>query len=137
MVRESVDPEKGRTMTRMSILFAMVFCFVAAPLMAADTNVTGKWEITTSSPRGERTSSIEFIQSGQELKVVTEGRDGGKVEGTGTITGDKIAWSITRETQRGTFMMTYHGTVAETSMEGDVEFGTMGSGKWTATKQGQ
>ena len=124
-------------MTKMSVLFAMVFCFVAAPLTAADTDVTGKWEITTSSQRGDRTSSIEFVQTGQKLKVIMEGRDGARMEASGTVTGNKIAWSVTRETQRGTFTMTYHGTVAETSMEGDVEFGTMGSGKWTAAKQGQ
>ena len=66
-----------------------------------------------------------------------EGREGNKVEGSGTVTGNNIAWSVTRETPRGEFTMNYHGTVSGDSMEGEVQFGNMGSGKWTATRKAE
>lgn len=111
-----------------------IFALAAAFSWADDMNVTGKWEITTSSQRGDRTSPIEFVQSGQDLKITMQSRQGGTVEATGKIDGDKIEWSVTQETQRGTFTRTYVGKVSEDHMEGEVEFGSMGSGKWTAKR---
>ena len=124
-------------MTRIRFLFLLGFGLLVVPLSAAEINVTGKWEITTSTQRGERTSEIELVQSGKQLKVTMEGREGNKVEGSGTVTGNNIAWSVTRETPRGEFTMNYHGTVSGDSMEGEVQFGNMGSGKWTATRKAE
>lgn len=123
-------------MKKMIFLGAVLFAF-GIVLAAEKANVTGKWELTTSSPRGERTSQVEFTQNGEELKVDAVGREGQKIEGKGKVSGDKIEWTITRQTPRGEMSMTYKGTVSGETMKGDVQFGTMGSGTWTAKKAAQ
>lgn len=116
----------------------VVSCFlflVAAGIQAAEVNVTGKWEITTTTQRGERTAPIEFTQSGQELKVTMQSRQGDSIEASGKVVGEQIEWTVTRQTQRGELTMTYTGKVSGDTMSGDVQFGSMGSGTWTAKKQ--
>lgn len=119
-------------MKRLMLLLAALI-LVGSVVLAAD--VTGKWDMTTTTPRGERTSTVEFVQDGESLKVIMPSRDGGTMEAQGKVSGDAIEWSITRETQRGEFTMTYKGTIAGDSMSGEVAFGSMGSGKWSAKKQ--
>lgn len=113
------------------ITIAFAFSFVFA---AAEVDVTGKWEITTVTPRGDRTSTVEFKQSGEDLVVTMQGRQGGTMTAKGTVRGDRIDWSITRETPRGEFKMDYSGTVSGDQMNGKVQFGEMGSGEWTAKR---
>ena len=119
-------------MKKSSIIVFMA-CFIFALGLAAMVlaNVSGKWEITTRSPRGERTRTIEIKQDGENIM---EGRNGETMEAEGTIKGDQIEWSITRETPRGEFTMTYTGTVEGDSMSGEMEVGDFGSREWTATK---
>ncbi len=100
---------------------------------AAD--VSGTWEMTTQSQRGERTTEITIVQEGGKITVTMPGMRGGDpITAEGTIDGDKIQWSVTRETQRGTFTMTYAGTVTGDTMKGTVDRGGNTS-EWTAKRK--
>jgi hypothetical protein len=120
-----------------SLMFflTLTVLFMFQHLDAGKVNVTGKWQITTESPRGERTRDIEFVQDGENLKVIMEGRQGNTIEGKGTVKDNKIEWTITHETPRGTFTMTYKGTVDGDTMKGDVAMGGRGSRNWSATRK--
>jgi hypothetical protein len=111
---------------------AVLFAFT---LSAQAVNVTGEWELTTTSRRGERTSVVKFVQDGEKLKVTMEGFQGSETTGEGTIKGNKIEWTISRNTPRGEMVSTYTGTVEGGSMKGEVSRGERGSSEWTAKKK--
>lgn len=113
-------------------MFALVL--IPAMLSAQDINVTGDWEITTQSPRGERTSDIHFEQEGEKLTVTMQMR-GEEVTAEGTVKGNQIEWSVTRSTERGEFTISYKGTVEGDTMSGEAQMGDFGSMEWTAKKK--
>ena len=101
-------------------------------LQAAD--VSGKWEMTMSTPRGERTSDMEITQDGETITVVISGQRG-DAKGKGSVSGADVKWTITRSTPMGELTMDYSGKVDGAAMAGEVQIGDMGSGKWSAKKQ--
>jgi hypothetical protein len=123
------------TMNKVFSAIAMLSLLLIPVLMSAqDVNVTGDWEITTQSPRGERTSDIHFEQEGEKLTVTMQlMRE--EVTAEGTVKGNKIEWSVTRETQRGEFTISYSGTVEGDTMSGEAQMGDFGSMEWTAKKK--
>ena len=110
--------------------FLLVFSFSSAE--AAD--VSGDWEITASTQRGEMTWEVHFDQDGETLAVTMKGRRG-EMTGEGTIKGNAIAWTITRETPRGEMTMTWSGEVEGDTMSGEVEFGSFGSSEWEGKRK--
>lgn len=112
-----------------------ILALVTLHLSAWTADVSGTWEMTMTSPRGERTSEITIEQDGENIKVTMPGfRGGDPMVAEGTVKGDKIEWSVTRETPQGEFTMTYTGTVAGDTMSGTADFGR-GSMDWTAKKK--
>jgi hypothetical protein len=121
---------------RKNFIFALgLIVLFAFTLSAQDVNVTGEWELTSQSPRGERTSAIKFVQEGEKLTVTMEGFQGSETTGEGTIKGNKIEWTISRSTPRGDMVSTYTGTVEGDTMKGEVSRGQRGSSEWTAKKK--
>ena len=117
--------------------FTFTFCILillAMSLSAHEVNVTGDWEMTITSPRGERTQDINFKQEGEKLTVTMQGR-GGEVTGEGTVKGHEIEWTITRSTPRGEFTMTFTGKIEGDTMSGEVQIGDFGSSEWKAKKK--
>ena len=117
-----------------SILVAAAFAAVAALVSAADTGVTGKWKMTSKSPRGERTQEIALEQKGEALAVTSKDREGNEVKSEGTVKGAEITWTTKRTTQMGEMVIVYKGKVDGKAMAGTVEFGSMGSGEWKAER---
>ena len=119
-----------------SVLAIFALLLIPVLLTAQDANVAGDWEMTSQSPRGgERTSALHFDQDGQNIKVTMEGFRGNEMTGEGTIQGNKIEWTVTMNTQRGDFTISYKGTVDGDAMSGTVEMGGRGEMEWTAKKK--
>ena len=112
-------------------IFLLVMFTAVSAAWGAD--MSGDWELTTESPRGERTSTISIVQNGDKITVTMGGR-GGEMTCEGTIKENKIEWSITRETPRGEFTMTYSGTVEGDTMSGEFEIRER-TIKWSAKKK--
>jgi hypothetical protein len=117
-----------------------VFTFIALALLAfslsaQEVDVTGDWELTMETRRGEMTRGVNFVQEGENLTVTMEGRGGGEVTGEGTIKGNDIEWTITRSTPRGEMTMTYTGKVDGDTMSGEVQLGDFGSATWKAVRK--
>jgi D-glucosaminate-6-phosphate ammonia-lyase len=99
-------------------------------------NVTGDWELTTTSQRGgERTQTITLKQEGEKLTVTMTGRQGEEMKAEGTVKGNDIEWSITRSTPRGEFTITYKGKIEGDTMSGQVQMGDFGSSDWKAARK--
>jgi hypothetical protein len=114
-----------------------IFCFLvllAVSLSAQEVNVTGDWEVTMTTPRGERTQEVHFKQEGEKLTVTMQGR-GGEVTAEGTVKGNEIEWAVTRSTPRGEFTMKYTGKIEGDTMSGEVQIGDFGPGEWKAKKK--
>ena len=116
-----------------SVLAIFALLLIPVLLTAQDANIAGDWEMTSQSPRGgERTSALHFDQDGQNIKVTMEGFRGNEMTGEGTIQGNKIEWTVTMNTQRGDFTLTYKATVDGDTMKGTLEMGDRGEMEWTA-----
>jgi hypothetical protein len=105
---------------------------IAHPAAAGD--VSGKWKMTSKSPRGERVSEIVLAQDGEKLNVTSKDRDGNDVKSEGTVKGGEITWTTKRQGPMGEMVIVYKGKVDGKAMTGSVEFGQMGSGEWKAEK---
>lgn len=103
-------------------------------LAAADqpANVAGSWQYSVETPRGTMTQTLTIQQDGGAIKGTVKGARG-EAPLEGTVDGNKINFTVKRETPNGTFTIEYKGTV-----DGDTMAGTNHSerfdGKWTATR---
>lgn len=99
------------------------------------TDVNGEWEMTFSSPRGERTSVMTIEQDGDKIIVTMEGFRGDELTGEGTVSDEDIEWTVKMDTPRGEFSITYKGTVSGDTMSGEAQMGERGSMEWSAKKK--
>ena len=116
-------------------VFAM-FSLVLIPILltAQEVDVSGDWEMTMQIRDREMIQSVHFDQDGEKITVTMESRMG-ESTGEGTIKGNKVEWTITRETPRGDMTITYSGTVEGDTMTGEAQMGDFGAMEWTAKKK--
>ena len=108
----------------------------AAMALAAEeaANVAGNWEMSIETPRGTFTQTLKLEQDGNTLKGTLTGRRGeSPVEGS--VTGNKVSFTVKRETPNGTFTIQYAGTVDGDSMKG-TSHSERFDGEWTAKRSG-
>ena len=88
--------------------------------------------MSAETPRGTMTQTLTLQQDGSTLKGTLKGQRG-EAPVTGSVTGNKITFTVTRDTPNGSFTIEYSGTV-----DGDSITGTSHSerfdGKWTAKR---
>jgi hypothetical protein len=112
----------------------LVLAALSSLALAAD--VSGTWELTVQTPRGdERTSEMTIEQDGEKITVTMEGFQGNEMTGEGTVKDNKIEWTVNISTQRGDFSITYSGTVEGDTMTGEAEMGDFGAMEWSAKKK--
>jgi hypothetical protein len=119
---------------RILILSACAALAVAFARPAAAADVSGKWKLTSKSPRGERVSEIALVQDGEKLTVTSKDRDGNDVKSEGSVKGAEITWTTKRQGPMGEMVIVYKGKIEGKTMAGSTEFGQMGSGEWKAEK---
>lgn len=93
---------------------------VVATALAGAGDLTGTWTLTSTTPRGERTSTMVLTQAGEKL-TVTLRSERGESTGAGTLKGDAVEWTVTRQTPMGEMTMTYRGKVTGDTMAGEVQ----------------
>ncbi len=120
--------------TTLILILVLLASALALAQATAPANVAGKWDLTVTTPRGERLSTMDIVQDGEKLKI-TLTNPGGEVTGEGTITGNEIEFTVTRTTPRGQMVSNYKGKVEGDTMSGDVQLGSMGSAPWKAVRK--
>ena len=118
-----------------SIFTFCILVLLAVPLSAQEVDVTGDWEMTLTTPRGERTRDIHFEQEGEKLTVTWESFRGEEITAEGTVKGNEIEWSVSRSTPRGEFKATYKGKIEGDTISGEVRMGDRGPFEWTAKRK--
>ena len=97
--------------------------------MAAD----GNWNLTMSTPMGERKATLSLKSSGGTL-TGTQGAEGNSTEiFDGSVSGDDVAWNISI-TNPMPLTLNFTGKVSGDSMSGEVGIGPMGSFPFTGTR---
>jgi hypothetical protein len=95
--------------------------------------VDGNWNITMSTPMGERKATLSLTSAGGAL-TGTQGADGNSGEiFDGTVNGDDVAWKISI-TNPMPLTLAFTGKVSGDSMSGEMGIGPMGSFPFTGTR---
>ena len=88
--------------------------------------VDGNWNITMSTPMGERNATLTLKNAGGTL-TGTQGADGNSGEiFDGTANGDDVAWKISI-TNPMPLTLAFTGKVSGDTMSGEMGIGPMGS----------
>ena len=80
-------------------------------------NAAGTWEMTSTGANGPMTQTLTIQQDGSKIKGTLTGRRG-DMPFEGTVTGNKISFTIKRDTPNGTFTVEYSATIDGDSMKG-------------------
>ena len=127
-----VEINKGIPLMLLRVLRVAVAAMVlACAAFAAD--ISGAWEFNVETPQGSGTPSFEFKQDGEKLSGTYSGMFG-KAPLSGTVKGDQV--DFTFEVPNVDGKVHYKGTIqSPASMKGDVEYGDVGKGTFTAKKK--
>jgi hypothetical protein len=94
--------------------------------------VAGVWELSREGRNGPVTETLTIEQDGGKIKGTLKG-ERGEAPFEGSVTGNKISFTVKRETPNGTFTMQYSGTVDGDSMKGTLHT-EMFDREWTAKR---
>jgi hypothetical protein len=95
--------------------------------------VDGNWNITMSTPMGDRQATLTLKNSGGTL-TGTQGADGNSTEiFDGTANGDDVFWKVSI-TNPMPLTLEFTGKVAGDSISGEMGIGPMGSFPFTGTR---
>jgi hypothetical protein len=95
--------------------------------------VDGNWNITLSTPMGERKTTLSVKTAGGTLSG-TQGADGNSTEiFDGTANGDDVNWKVSI-TNPMPLTLAFTGKVAGDAMSGEMGIGMMGSFPFTGKR---
>lgn len=122
-----------RTMRHRLTVTLGIVAAVLTVAVAAQTDVTGKWNMTFDTDQGTTTATMTLQQDGDTLTGELVG-DQGTLEFEGTITGDTLEWVMEVDAGGAFIEIAMDGTVDGDEMVGTADFGGYGGGDWTATR---
>ncbi|HET9177052.1 MAG TPA: hypothetical protein VFQ24_01705 [Terriglobia bacterium] len=114
-----------------------LFTGSVAMAQGGSASVAGAWTLTMTGQRGTSEQTLKLEQNGNTVTGTITGRRGDSPV-KGSVTGNELTFSVTRETPRGTFTMNYKATVDGDSMKGTAgndRFSLDFTGKRTASSQ--
>lgn len=117
------------------LLTVALFLATAASSFAQAPNVIGEWDLTTISPVGENTNTVEFRKDGDAIKAFAKGPQGERAYDSTAVEGDKVTLVLTIDFQGQPMTITYSGTVTGTDINGAADFGGLAMGSFSAKKK--
>ena len=110
-----------RTSFLLALLLACGLLMLGQTIVAADTpaNVAGTWEMTSEGRNGPMTQTLTIQQDATTIKGTLSGPRG-DTPFEGTVAGNKISFTVKRDTPNGTFTLEYSATVDGDSMTGTI-----------------
>jgi hypothetical protein len=120
----------GITAALMVLLGAMPFAQTGpAP------ELFGEWELTTISPIGENTNTVELRKDGEAVKAVAKSPQGERAYDSAAADGNKVTLVMTIDFQGQPMTITYMGTLADNQINGSADFGGMAQGSFSAKRK--
>ncbi|PFG73637.1 hypothetical protein [Tepidiforma thermophila] len=96
--------------------------------------VDGTWNITLSTPMGERPAQLTLKTDGNALSGTFGSERGSQEFSGGTVDGNNVSWKTMFNGAMGPMELTFSGTVDGDTIGGTVQFGAFGSGTWKGTR---
>lgn len=122
-----------RSQMVLGLLLVMMLALSLVAVAEDAAKVGGTWEMTSQGRQGPMTSTLTIDQSGNKFKGTLKGQRG-ETPIEGTVDGNKISFTVERDTPNGKFTLNYTGTVDGDSIKGTVKMGE-NEREWTAKKQ--
>ena len=95
--------------------------------------VDGNWNLTMTTPMGERNATLSLKSAGNTL-TGTQGAEGNSAEiFDGTVNGEDVAWKVAI-TNPMPLTLAFTGKVSGDSIAGEMGIGPMGSFPFTGTR---
>lgn len=95
--------------------------------------VDGNWNLTMTTPMGERQATLSLKAAGSEL-TGTQGAEGNTTEiFDGTVNGDNLSWKVSIDKPMP-LTLEFTGTVSGDSINGEMGIGPMGSFPFTGAR---
>ncbi|MBM0108558.1 hypothetical protein JM946_27815 [Steroidobacter sp. S1-65] len=119
--------------SRFAFLLAAAMFASAAVRAEEDRDVAGRWALTIRSEAGVQRPQLDLRQQRNQL-LGTYADEFGKADVTGTIDGEEIVFRLRVEVPDYPLIVTFTGTLGKDTIQGDVQFGDIGKGTFTATR---
>ena len=110
-----------------------VISMMMATVAVAQAKVDGSYEMSMQGRQGAMTQTLTLKTDGNKLSGSIKGQRG-EAPLEGTVDGNKITFTVTRQTPNGEMKQTFNGTVDGDNIKGTVQMGE-NSRDWTAKKQ--
>jgi hypothetical protein len=107
---------------------------VVTPAAAVSSQVAGLWTLTVESPMGREDVDASFTLVGDHVSgtMRSAGRD---VPLEGTVNGNVLRFDMSLDVRGQALQLDYVGTVEGDTMSGTVQFGPIGTGKFSGTRK--
>ena len=121
----------------LGIVFALTLglASMASAQTAAAPDILGEWDLTTMSPIGESTNTVEFRKDGEVIKAFAKGAQGERPYDSMKLDGDQLVLVLTIDFEGSPMVITYAGRVVEKQINGSADFGGLAIGSFSATKK--
>jgi hypothetical protein len=120
-------------MIRLKSTLLALSLLTASPVLA-QTNVTGDWDVTVTSPQGTNTTPVSFKQEGAKVSGIFKGPQGSLPFDGGSVTGDDLKFTFTVQVQGMELPITLTGKIAGDTIAGKADFGGFAEGDWSAKR---
>lgn len=125
--------KRKRTFLAWALACGVMLAWSGGAIAAEESaKVAGTWEMTSQGRRGTRTQTLTIQQDGNAIKGTVKG-ERGEAPLEGSVTGNKINFTIKRETPNGSLTIEYTGTVDGDSLKG-TSHSERFDGEWSAKR---
>ncbi|MGD9933309.1 MAG: hypothetical protein AB7T37_06275 [Dehalococcoidia bacterium] len=97
--------------------------------------IDGTWNLTMTTPMGERPVKARFAATGADLAGAVIGDAGERAFETGSVSGDDVAWVVTVPTAMGDMRLEFAGAVAGDAISGKVKLGAFGEAPFRGSRE--
>jgi len=112
----------------------LALSLLSASPVFAQTNITGDWDVTVTSPQGTNTTPVSFKQEGAKVSGIFKGPQGSLPFDGGSVTGDDLKFTFTVQVQGMELPITLTGKIAGDTIAGKADFGGFAEGDWSAKR---
>jgi len=122
----------------MKRILGSVFVLAAVVLASAQARpapqagVVGTWDITIDSPQGQNKAMLVIKKEGDKLTGAMKSARGERPLSSVTVNANDITFVMNANVGGQDMVFTYKGKVEKDSMKGDVDFGGLATGAWSA-----
>ena len=117
---------------RMAMVLTLVV--LALVVVAAQTDVTGSWDMTINTDQGALPGTLTLQQDGEALSGSLISDQGTIEFDGGTVSENKLEWVVEIDAGGQFIEISMNGVVDGDMISGTMDFGGYGGGDWTAKR---